>query len=153
MTSKEKITSAQTSSKLGETPSYEMGDIDVIRASGLAGQSNPLGLSIWRFRYCGDSREMPKIAQGLVDRGHEAAVVVRVLYHLADDVCKHCFGRGFGVLAGTPMLNGEECKECRGTGRRALDGEKEKALLEVVAGLERDIAGGIMRRLARELDL
>jgi hypothetical protein len=153
MTSKETITRAQTSSHLGETPSYEMGDIDVIRASGMAGQSNPLGLAIWRFRYCGDSREMPKIAQGLVDKGHDATVVVRVLHHLSDDVCKVCFGRGFGVVAGTPMLNGEECKDCLGAGRRLLEGEKEKALLEVIAGLERDIAGGIMRRLARELDL
>jgi hypothetical protein len=50
-------------------------------------------------------------------------------------------------------LNGEVCVDCRGTGRRPLDGEKEQALIEVIMGLEREIAGSIMRRLAQDLDL
>lgn len=153
MTSKEKITSAQTSENLGETPSYEMGDVDVIRASGMAGQSNPLGLSVWRWRYCGDAREVFKIAEALVGLGHQVTVVYRVLHHLSNDVCGTCFGRGFGVVLGTPMLSTETCADCQGSGRRTLDGEKEKALLEVIAGLERDIASRIMQKLSRQLDL
>ena len=75
MTSKEKITSAQTSKNLQEVPPDELGDIDIVRACGMAGQSNPLGLSIWRWRYAGDQAEMAKIAVGLVDRGHEVHVI------------------------------------------------------------------------------
>jgi membrane associated rhomboid family serine protease len=63
---KEKISSAQTSKNLGEKPAEEMGDIDIIRACGMAGQSNPLGLSIWRWRYAGDQGEVAKIAVSLV---------------------------------------------------------------------------------------
>lgn len=47
--SQERIVSAQTSSNLGEALVHDLGDIDVIRACGMAGQSNPLGLSIWRW--------------------------------------------------------------------------------------------------------
>ena len=153
MTSKEKITSAQTSKNLGETPSYDLGDIDIIRACGMAGQSNPLGLSIWRWRYAGDTREVFKVAEGLIAKGYETRVVYVVLDHLANDVCKVCKGRGYGTIEGAPVLNGEVCVDCRGTGRRPLDGEKEQALVELIMGLEREIAGNIMRRLAQDLDL
>ena len=65
---KERIVSAQTSSNLGESLVNDLGDIDVVRACGMAGQSNPLGLSIWRWRYAGDERELWKVADGLVAR-------------------------------------------------------------------------------------
>ncbi len=153
MTSREKITSAQTSKNLQETPSYEMGDIDIIRACGMAGQSNPLGLSIWRWRYAGDRAEMAKIAVGLVDRGHEAHVVFKVLNHLANDVCPACHGRGFLAMQNAPVLTDDLCVDCQGTGRKAIEGESEKSLIEVIMGLERDVAGKIMQKLARDLDL
>jgi len=153
MTSKEKITSAQTSKNLQETPPEELGDIDIIRACGMAGQSNPLGLSIWRWRYAGDRAEMSKIAVGLVDRGHDSFVVFRVLSHLANDVCPACLGRGFAAMQNAPVLTDDLCVDCQGTGRKAIEGEKEKALIEVIMGLERDVAGRIMQKLARDLDL
>jgi len=153
MTSREKITSAQTSKNLGEKPAEELGDIDVIRACGMAGQSNPLGLAIWRWRYGGDTREVFKIGESLVERGHQPLVVFRVMQHLSNDVCQACKGRGYGVMENAPVLNGEVCEPCKGQGRKPLEGEDEKALLEILAGLEREIAGSIMRRLAQDLDL
>ena len=130
---KERIVSAQTSSNLGESLVNDLGDIDVVRACGMAGQSNPLGLSIWRWRYAGDERELWKM---------------RVLHHLANDVCKVCLGRGYGVIENTPVLNGEQCTECRGEGRLTIQGEAEQALVEEIAALEREVAGNIMRKLA-----
>ena len=153
MTSKEKITSAQTSKNLGETPSYDLGDIDIIRACGMSGQSNPLGLSIWRWRYAGDTREVFKVAEGLIAKGYEIRLVYVVLDHLANDVCGVCKGRGYGLMEGAPVLNGEICVDCRGTGRRPLVGEAEQALIEVIAGLEREIAASIMKKLSTDLDL
>jgi hypothetical protein len=152
MTSKEKITSAQTSKNLQEVPPDELGDIDIIRACGMAGQSNPLGLSIWRWRYAGDQAEMAKIAVGLVDRGHEAHVVFRVLKHLVNDVCPACLGRGFGTMQNAPVLTDDLCVDCQGTGRKTIEGEREQALIEVIMGLERDVAGKIMQKLARNFE-
>jgi hypothetical protein len=150
---KEKISSAQTSKNLGEKPAGEMGDIDIIRACGMAGQSNPLGLSIWRWRYAGDQGEAAKIAVSLVDRGHDVHVVMSVLRHLADDVCGHCHGRGFETMKNAPVLTDNICVDCQGTGRKPLEGERERALVEVIMGLERDVARKIMQKLAMQIDL
>lgn len=148
MTQKERIVSAQTSSNLGESLVNDLGDIDVIRACGMAGQSNPLGLSIWRWRYAGDTREVWKVAEGLVAQGHPALLVMRVLRHLEDDVCKVCMGRGFGLIEDAPVLNDQQCIDCRGTGRIPIQGEAEHALAEKITSLEREVAASIMRRLA-----
>jgi len=75
------------------------------------------------------------------------------MQHLSNDVCQACKGRGYGGMENAPGLNGEVCDPCKGQGRKPLEGEDEKALLEVLAGLEREIAGSIMRRLAQDLDL
>jgi hypothetical protein len=148
MTSREKITSAQTSKNLQDPPSGELGDIDIIRACGMAGQSNPLGLSIWRWRYAGDNREIHKIAEALMGMGHEVDTVFTVLQHLSREVCPVCFGRGYGVVEGTPILNGEICMDCNGTGKRQLHGDAELALVEVIVRLERDVARQIQQKLS-----
>jgi len=80
--------------------------------------------------------------------GHEVDTVFTVLQHLSREVCPGCFGRGYGVIEDTPMLNGQVCKDCHGTGKRQLHGTAELALVEVIMGLERDIAGSIQRKLA-----
>ena len=147
MTSREKITSPHASKKLQDRPSGEIGDIDIIRACGMAGQSNPLGLSIWRWRYAGDNRELARIAEALIDLGHDVTVVFTVLQHLNREVCPGCMGRGYGVVDGTPMLNGQMCVECRGTGKRQLQGKAELALVEVIMRLEQDISTSISRKL------
>ena len=68
---KERLTKAQVSKNLSEVPVNEIGDIDLVRACGMAGASNPLGLAIWRWRYAGDTREVFYIAETLVEMGNE----------------------------------------------------------------------------------
>jgi hypothetical protein len=153
MTSREKITSAQTSANLGEKPVGELGDVDIIRAAGMAAQGNPLGLSVWRWRYCGDRRSMYTVAEGLVSQGYGVALVHRVLMHLDRDVCPACFGRGFKTMVQAPVLSDDVCGECRGTGRRELLGKEEQALADTIKVLEQEIATAIMRKLSVQMDL
>lgn len=153
MTSRERIGTAQYTDDLGEVGLEEIGDVDIVRACGAAGQRHPLGLSIWRWRYGGIQKEIFHVAQGLIDLGHDRQLVARVLAHMADDVCKPCGGRGYEVVPDTPMLSDVICPHCRGTGRVPLTGEAEKGLVEVIARLEREIAGAIMRKLSRQMEL
>lgn len=153
MTSRERITRAQYTDDLGEVGPEDIGDVDIIRACGMAGQGNPLGLSVWRWRYGGDQRELFHVAKGLVDMGHEPALVAKVLSHLANDVCLPCNGRGYEVVPGTPLLSDVLCVHCQGGGRTPLQGEEERALADTVARLEREIASAVMRKLARQMEL
>lgn len=150
---KERIGTAQMTANLGETRNVEdVGDVDVIRACGMAAQSNPLGLSIWRWRVGGDQREIFAVARGLVALGHDAALVATVLGHLADDICRPCGGRGYQLLPGVPVLSDELCGCCRGTGRRPLEEAEARDLLETIARLQGEVAASIMRKLSREME-
>lgn len=153
MTSRERIGTAQYTDDLGEVGLEEVGDVDIVRACGMAGQANPLGLSIWRWRYGGIQKEIFHVAQGLIDLGHDDKLVAKVLGHMADDVCRPCEGRGYEVVPDTPMLSDVICVHCQGTGRAPLVGDAERALAEVIARLEREIAGAIMRKLSRQMEL
>ena len=152
MTSRERIGTAQTSDNLGEVGPEDIGDIDIVRACGMAGADNPLGLSIWRWRYAGDHRELPRVYAGLIEAGGEPQLVAKVLAHLASDTCMACEGRGYKVVPGTPMLSDDACVPCEGTGRKILTGDREKDLAEKIARMEREIAAAIMRRLARQME-
>lgn len=152
MTSKERIGTAQYTDDLSEVGVEDIGDVDIIRACGMVGQGNPLGLSIWRWRYGGDQREMFAVARGLIDEGHDPVLVTRVVSHLANDVCKHCEGRGYEMLPGVPVLSDEICVHCQGTGRAPMHDEKARDLVEKIARLEREVAAAIMRKLARQME-
>lgn len=152
MSLRERIGTAQHTDNLGEGRGDQLADVDIIRASGLAGARDPLGLSIWRWRVGGDQREIRSVAEGLIARGWDAVLVARVLTHLSNDRCGHCEGRGYKLLPEVPVLSDEMCGVCSGTGRAPLHGAQERELAEVIAGHERSIAGAIMRRLAREMD-
>lgn len=152
MTSRESISRAQTSKNLGEKPADELADVDIIRAVGMAAQVNPLGLSVFRWRYSGDQRSVYKVAEGLVDLGYAVPLVYRVLMHMVNDVCPKCFGRGYGTIFGTPVLDDEVCSDCRGTGRKELFGNEEKALMETIKRYEQEMATAVMKKLSRRLD-
>jgi len=149
---KERLTKAQVSKNLSEVPVNEIGDIDLVRACGMAGASNPLGLAIWRWRYAGDTREVFKIAETLVEMGNEALVVYNVMHHLSKDVCPVCHGRGYSIIKGAPVLSDEICLDCKGAGRKELKGEAETKLAAEITRLEQEIAAAIMRKLARQID-
>lgn len=152
MTSRERISMAQYTDDLSERPSNELGDVDIVRACGMAGAANPLGLSIWRWRYGGDQREIFHVAKGLMGLGHSGELVGRVLAHMANDVCVHCEGRGYELLPDAPVLSDELCVHCHGTGRRQLEGEAERDLQEAIARMEREIAASIMKKLAQQME-
>lgn len=149
---RERIGTAQHASDLGEVLLEEIGNVDIVRACGMAGYSNPLGLSIWRWRVGGDQREVFAVARGLIEKRYDPKLVHRVLAHLADDICDACDGRGYELMEGAPVLSDSLCVVCAGTGRKPLKGEAEKALVEVIAGLEREFAAAVMRRLAKDLE-
>lgn len=161
---KERISSAQTSKNLGEVNIEEVGDIDIVRACGMVGQSMPVGVALWRLKYAGDAREFGKVVAGLIEMAEKKPwpgevnvprVVNRVVRHWLDDVCHACHGRGYEVLEGTPMLSDVACTACGGTGRSRLPEADDAAmwLQETIARLEREVAGAIMRKLNAERDL
>lgn len=162
MTVKERIGTAQYSKDLGEAPSGELGDIDIIRATGMVGVSMPLGVSLWRLKVSGDAREFPKVIEGLAEMLARrrpmdidtVKLVNQVLRHHLDDLCHACHGRGFEVVPNTPMLSDVACTSCQGQGRLQMQNADESAfwLLEQIARMEREVASAIMRKLAREMD-
>ena len=152
MTTREQISRAQDSRDLGEVGAEELGDVDVLRACGMVGQGNPLGLAVFRWRYSAADRELPYIARTLVDlHGYGAHLVYRVLKHLADDGCRACGSTGFEMLPNAPIRGDVPCAACGGTGRVAMRGDEERDLVEHLARLEREAGAAIMRKLAREI--
>jgi hypothetical protein len=151
----EKISSAQVSSNLGEKPIHQMGDVDVVRACGMAGASNDLGLSLYRLKYSGDVKEFPKVLNGLLtmvrSRWFEVdgnKTVNEVLSHWLDDICHPCHGRGYAVVPGTPMLGDVPCGACNGTGRvKLVSSDAALWLFEEVGRMEREIAVAIMHKI------
>jgi hypothetical protein len=163
MTSRERISTAQVSQNLGEVRLEEVGDIDIVRACGMAGVKYPLGVALWRLKYSNDRREVRGVVAGLMDRlakrwptlATPELTAVGVLKHFLDDVCHPCRGLGYRQLPGVPVLGDEACEFCGGTGRLSMPLTDEPAvwLREEVARLEHQAAGAIMARLARELEL
>lgn len=151
----EKISSAQVSSNLEEKPLHQTGDVDVVRACGMAGATNGLGLSLYRLKYSGDVKEFPKVVDGLLTMvrsrwfdvdGHET--VNKVLSHWLDDICNPCRGRGYAVVPGTPMLGDVPCSACNGVGRvKLVSSDAARWLLDEVGRMEREIAVAIMHRI------
>jgi hypothetical protein len=165
-TTRERISSAQDSANLGESPIDELADIDIIRACGMVGAKFPLGVSLWRLKYSGDSREFRSSLDGLVllferrwpgntDALDIVDTVVAVLKHWLDDVCHACHGRGYEMVPGAPVLSEKQCGVCNGEGRVKLPRTDEPAqwLLEQIARMEREVAGAIMRKLAADMEL
>lgn len=153
MTSRERLGLAQGSRNLGEVELHDVGDVDIVRACGMAAQEHPLGLAVWRWRVAGDRREAIAVAGGLLDLGYEEDLVRRAMLHLINDTCPDCHGRGYGVIPGTPTLSDDICGSCNGTGRSQPTDEDARHLVEVVGRIERMMADAVMRRLSDEVEL
>ena len=155
MSLNEKIATSQVSSNLEEKPLHQTGDIDVIRACGMAGVSNELGLSLYRLKYSGDVKEFPKVVNGLLTMVRSRwfdvdgnKTVNDVLSHWFNDMCHPCHGRGYAVVPGTPMLGDVPCGACNGTGRvKLVSSDAARWLLDEVGRMEREIAVAIMHRI------
>jgi len=151
----EKISSAQGSSNLGEKPQHQTGDVDIVRACGMAGVNNNLGLSLYRLKYSADVREFHNVLEGLqalvrsrfVD-DDEVKTVYDVLNHWLDDICDPCHGRGYAVVPGTPMLGDIPCGVCNGTGHvKLVSSDVAQWLFEEIGRMEREIAVAIMHKI------
>lgn len=163
MKTRERISSAQDSANLGEAPMDELADIDIIRACGMVGAKMPLGVSMWRLKYSGDSREFRTCLDGLVllferrwpEHADAVNTTVAVMKHWLDDVCHACHGRGYETVPGAPVLSEKQCGVCNGEGRLKLPRADEPAewLQEQIARMEREVAGAIMRKLAADMEL
>lgn len=158
---RERLARAQWSRNLGEAEAGELGDVDILRAMGMAAQASAagdLGVTLWRVKYGGALRELRGLARQLTElmERHErdASVVAGVLAHWLDEVCRVCRGRGYEVQAGTPMLSDVSCWSCGGSGRVELADAGRDAywLQEQMAAAERAMAAAVMRRLADEMD-
>lgn len=163
VTTKERITSAQSSKNLGEVNLEDVGDIDIVRACGMVGQTMPVGVALWRLKYAGDAREFGRVVQGLIEVMSKRAwkgevnvprVVNRVVRHWLNDVCHSCHGRGYETVPDTPVLSDIPCRACGGTGRSPLPEPDAPAewLQDAIAAMEREVAAAIMKKLATELD-
>lgn len=162
MTTKERMVRSQTSSDLGDRADGEIGDIDIVRATGMVAQSNPTGVRLWRLKYAGDRGQLVPVIEELaamvclrgVDQHQALELAIAAVRHFVDDVCKPCGGRGHERLAGTPYLSDEVCAFCRGTGKEPFEHVSDWSvwLEDTISRLEREVAGAIMRKLAAELD-
>lgn len=157
----EKISSAQGSKDLQETPAEMVGDVDVIRACGMVGVQMPLALSLWRLKYSAAHKEYPTVFDGLLtimlSRFHREdcyRITQMVIKHWLDDVCKPCSGRGMETVPGTPMLSDKECEHCKGKGRIAMPEHSDAALWlsDEIARMEREIAKAISQKLNSRFD-
>lgn len=161
MSLNEKISTAQLSSNLQEKPSHQIGDVDIVRACGMAGVHHSLGLALWRFKYCDDTRELSSLLEGALELlekkefdGGNVRRTHRVIAHWMDDRCRPCGGRGYSVVTGTPMLSDNACTHCGGSGRVKFEGDDSAHwLLDTINRLEREIAVSILRKLNPRADL
>ena len=121
----ERISTAVGSGNLKEALGDELRPIDIIRACGMAGVENSLGVMLVRLKYGQDRSAVMKVVDGLLKEAGlgEAGlpVVVSVIAHQLDDVCKPCMGRGCHLVEDTPVLDESDiCGACRGTGKVRL---------------------------------
>ena len=155
MSLNEKLSTAQSSSNLGERPVHEIGDIDIIRACGMAGASNGFGLALWRLKFGGDDRELGRVVTGaweLMQKRYpdnkNLERVHSVIKHWLDDLCHPCHGRGYLSVPGTPMLSDTPCEHCKGEGRVKLrTDDAGQWLLDEMLKFEREIAVAVMNKI------
>jgi len=129
----ERLAEAQISSNLGDDY-LRLADVDYIRASGWAAQSNPEGLMLYRLKYANDHTEYKPALQRMyalaVGKAFRMRLIIshqeltdlaeNTLRHWVAPVCPACLGRGYEVIPGTPTLSETECKHCHGQGRLSL---------------------------------
>ena len=157
----ERITHAQLSGNLSEAKTAdELADVDVIRALGMIAASNPLGSAIWRVKYAQVESLLPYVVKQLtriaLEKGQAKTVeevhqsLNQILPHWLDDLCHQCFGRGYEVVPGTPMLSDKSCKACKGSGHVlvVVEGDLDLYLLGLLQKYETEVAIYVYRKLA-----
>ena len=166
----ERLAEAQISSNLGDDY-LRLADVDYIRASGWAAQSNPDGLMLYRLKYANDHSEYKLTLQRayamLVERcfkkrmriKHETMMNIaeKTLRHFVAPICPACLGRGYKVIPGTPTLSDVECPHCSGSGHLSLHKAIGDEYQELAAWLNSrmdarllDFVDSVTRRAAKD---
>lgn len=152
----ERLALASITANLGDS-ALRVTDSDVLKAAGMVGQHKPelaLGLALVRLTQNHDTSQLRACVEPLAQRlrrqrGTEDALltVARVLRYLCDDRCEACHGRKFDSIEGTPYLSDVACGACAGSGRKELDGDDERWLIDVIVSEEQAALAAIVEKL------
>jgi len=132
----ERITRAHESSDLS-MDSWELNnlkDIDVLTATGMVARRTSLSASIMGLQSGGSVTALKRARESVVGLVRKLNIkrrwqldepaIVRVaelaLVHHVSPACRHCHGRGYYVIHGTPTLSGRNCSHCKGSGVHPL---------------------------------
>jgi len=171
----DRYASAIRSSNLAVDERTTYSDSDVLGAFGLAAreEQNDLPFLLQRL-FLGDNSASADVVRILAQRVRDMAAAQRVrmaqvqaedmaracLAWHRDGSCKACDGHGLLLIRGTKTLGNQECKACKGTGRRPFEREFHESFRPLagwlVAEMERDQAragGAAMAKIAPRLDL
>lgn len=145
----ERYSAAVNSDNLVIDPRSTWADTDVLGAAGLAAKAEPLGIALTRLFADGKAEPVVVILSEMAFK-RARTLQVRLSRVQADDlsksvlawyrhgICKPCGGVGYRIIPGTPKL-GDECPDCRGTGRRLFDEEFRGELYELARWLSGEI--------------
>jgi hypothetical protein len=128
----ERLARAETSSDLSHK--WDVCDVDLLGAVGLAGIHNPGKLAVFRLKYINDKESLHEsrlqfirwVRRAMKARRMDIMAVSRcadqALKAWVEDSCKPCKGLGYAVLPGTPHLSDQQCPRCHGAGKTPITG-------------------------------
>lgn len=171
-TIQERYSSAVRSKNLVVDALTTFSDTDVLGAMGLAGKENPLAVALQRL-FAGDNGAADEVVADLAKmlRGKAPRMQIKITEVQAADMakaclawhrdgsCHECGGHGVYVISGTKTLGAQECKACKGEGKRPFDREFHQSFRVLanwlVAEMEREQAKAgpaAMAKIAPKLD-
>lgn len=169
----DRYASAIRSSNLQTDERTTYSDTDVLGAFGLAGKEHPLAAALQRL-FLGDNRAAHDCTMELAGLAGSRARHLRVdlkpkqaiemakacLAWHRHSACRVCGGHGYKLIPGTKTIGGEECKSCRGSGKRPFESEFHAAFRDVAAYLVSEmeraqarVGGAAMAKIAPKLEL
>lgn len=171
----DRYASAIRSSNLQTDERTTYSDTDVLGAFGLAGKAEELELPIQLQRlFLGDNGAAAEVVRILAEKVRTRAAMLRLkmaetqavdmaracLAWHRNAACRSCGGHGYLVIDGTKTLGDQECKVCKGTGKRPFEREFHQSFRELagwlVSEMERDqsrAGGAAMAKIAPKLEL
>lgn len=168
----ERYSVAIRSRNLVVNPLTTFSDTDVLGGMGLAGKDHPLAVALQRL-FAGDNAAASEVVVVLAEMVRNKASSKRIkmaetqavdmaracLAWHRDGMCKPCGGHGITLIVGTKTLGSQECKACKGTGRRHFEREFHESFQPLaqwlVAEMEREQAKAgpaAMAKIAPRLD-
>lgn len=172
MSLKERYASAVNSSNLSVKSETTYSDTDCLAAMGIAARHHPLGAALQRLFVDGKAREcvdlMAKMARdhsfkikAKLSPFQSQRLAEKVLAWYRHGVCTECGGTGKEIIIEPkPHLSEDNCRHCRGTGRRPFEPNFTLDVLDIAIWLKNEVskhqalAGkAAMEAIAPSLDL